>query len=62
MEKVKVYCPYSALDLGWDKIKKLENITFEKPKYLEYNIDTSAGHPTDEGDDIVRYSLETKRI
>ena len=45
MEKLKVYCPYSALDLGWDKIKKLENITFKKPKYLEYNIDTSAGHP-----------------
>ena len=29
---------------------------------LEYNIDTSTGHPTDEGDDIVRYSLETRRI
>ena len=28
----------------------------------EYNIDTSAGHPTDEGDDIVRYSLETRRV
>ena len=28
----------------------------------EYNIDTSTGHPTDEGGDIVRYSLETKRI
>jgi hypothetical protein len=25
----------------------------------EYNIDTSAGHPTSEGDDIVRYSEET---
>lgn len=30
--------------------------------FVEYNIDTSAGHPTFEGDDIVRYSLETKRI
>ena len=30
--------------------------------FVEYNIDTSAGHPIDEGDDIVRYSLETKRI
>ena len=29
---------------------------------LEYNTDTSAGHPTFEGDDIVRYSLETRRI
>ena len=28
----------------------------------EYNIDTSAGYPTDEGSDIVRYSLETKRV
>ena len=29
---------------------------------LEYNTDTSAGHPTFEGDDIVRYSLETRRV
>lgn len=28
----------------------------------EYNIDTSAGHPTFEGDDIVRYSEETQRV
>ena len=28
----------------------------------EYNIDTSAGHPTDEGDDIVRYSFEKRRV
>lgn len=28
----------------------------------EYNIDTSVQHPTFEGDDIVRYSLETKRV
>ena len=28
----------------------------------EYNTDTSAGHPTFEGDDIVRYSLETRRV
>ena len=27
----------------------------------EYNIDTSAGHPTLEGDDIVRHSKETWR-
>lgn len=27
----------------------------------EYNIDTSAGHPTFEGDDIVRHSKETWR-
>ena len=28
----------------------------------EYNIDTSAGHPTFEGDDIVRYSFEKRRV
>ena len=41
-------------------------VIFEKSWYnpflKEYNIDTSAGHPTDEGDDIVRYSLETRRV
>ena len=30
--------------------------------YREYNITTSAGHPTSEGDDIVRYSKETQRV
>ena len=44
MGKLKVYCPYSALDLGWNRIKELENISFEKPWYLEYNTDTSALH------------------
>ena len=29
---------------------------------LEYNITTSAGHPTNEGDDIVRYSFEKRRV
>ena len=28
----------------------------------EYNIDTSAGRPTFEGDDIVRYSFEKRRV
>ena len=28
---------------------------------LEYNTDTSAGHPVKD-DDIVRYSLETRRV
>ena len=37
--------------------------TYEECQILkEYNINTSAGHPTDEGDDIVRYSLETRRV
>ena len=30
-------------------------------KFIEYNNNTSAGHPT-EDDDIVRYSLETRRV
>lgn len=31
--------------------------------YIEYNIDTSAGHPTYEEDgDIVRYSFEKRRV
>lgn len=58
MGKLKVYCPYSALDLGWDRIKELENISFEKPWYLEYNTDTSAEHP-EMGDDIVRTILKS---
>lgn len=34
----------------------------ECPVYSqEYNTDTSAGHPTKD-DDIVRYSLETRRV
>lgn len=28
----------------------------------EYTINTSAGHPTNEGDDIVRYSFEKRRV
>lgn len=49
MEKLKVYCPYSSLDLGWETIKKLTNISFDKPWYLEYNTDKSAEHPTKRG-------------
>lgn len=62
MEKLKVYCPYSSLNLGWGTIKKLTNISFNKPWYLEYNTDTSAEHPTNEGEDIVRYSFEKRRV
>ena len=40
-------------------------ITFDKPwintSLKEYNTDTSAGHPAKDGD-IVRYSLETRRV
>jgi hypothetical protein len=34
---LKVYCPYSILDLGWETLKELQNITFEKPLYLSRN-------------------------
>lgn len=30
-------------------------------KFIEYNTDTSAGHPVKD-DDIVRYSEETQRV
>ena len=30
--------------------------------YIEYKIDTSAGHPTFEGDDIVRTLVKTKEV
>lgn len=57
MGKLKVYCPYSALELGWEKIKELPNVTFEKPWYLEYNTDTSVRRLID--DDIVRTILKS---
>ena len=51
---------------GLDTIWIMNNQIYEDFKNslnnLEYNIDTSAGHPTFEDDDIVRYSLETRRI
>ena len=49
MEKLKVYCPYPAWDLGWEILKDLDRITFNKPTCLEYNTDTSAGHPNNLG-------------
>lgn len=30
--------------------------------FVEHNIDTSAGHPTNEGDDIVRTLMKIKEI
>lgn len=51
---------------GPDTIWIMNNQIYEDFKNslnnLEYNTDTSAGHPTFEGDDIVRYSLETRRV
>jgi len=54
MENLKVYCPYSSLDLGWETIKKLTNISFAKPWYLEHNTDTSAQLLRNKDEDIVR--------
>lgn len=43
--------------------KFLEKVNKAILDYIkEYNIDTSAGHPTSEGDDIVRHSSEKRRI
>lgn len=39
--------------LGYGDIKKI---------IIEYNTDTSAEHPTNEGEDIVRYSFEKRRM
>ena len=42
--------------------KFLEKVNRAILDYIkEYNIDTSTGHPTLEGDDIVRHSKETWR-
>ena len=50
---------------GPDTIWIMNNQIYEDFKNslnnLEYNIDTSAGHPVKD-DDIVRYSLETRRV
>ena len=40
-------------------IEVIEDLWFEST--IEYNTDTSAGHPVKD-DDIVRYSLETRRV
>lgn len=37
IKKLKIYCPYSVLDLEWRTLKNLQNITFEKPWYLKKN-------------------------
>ena len=34
---LKVYCPYSVLDLEYETLKNLQNISFEKPWYLKRN-------------------------
>ena len=45
--------PQKWLEESTNKFLLEENISFEKPWYLEYNTDTSAQHP-EMGDDIVR--------
>ena len=51
---------------GLDTIWIMNNQIYEDFKNslnnLEYNTDTSAGHPTFDGDDIVRYSFEKRRV
>lgn len=43
--------------------KFLEKVNEAILDYIKkYNIDTSAGHPTSWGDDIVRHSFEKRRI
>lgn len=46
----------------WNKIsKEISEIYNSLDWEIEYNTDTSAGHPVKD-DDIVRYSLETRRV
>lgn len=45
---------------GYELFRKAVLEEVERIK-LEYNTDTSAGHPVKD-DDIVRYSLETGRV
>ena len=51
---------------GSDTIWIMNNQIYEDFKNslnnLEYNTDTSAGHPTYEDGDIVRYFEETQRV
>ena len=52
-KSIEVICNTEFLNSLFEQIR--DNIK-------EYNIDTSAGHPTNEGDDIVRYSFEKRRV
>ncbi len=72
MDKIEkiLFCPvlrdfYNKHIKGkdWDKSCKEINEIFSEDFYwnIEYNSNTSAGHPVKD-DDIVRYSLETRRV
>ena len=45
----------------WKEWNKFSYAILEELSKLEYNTDTSAGHPVKD-DDIVRYSEETQRV
>lgn len=47
-------------DLGYYKSKSAKRHQLKKELLLEYNTDTSAQHPTFEGDDIVRAYTKDK--
>lgn len=51
-------CDYTHLPVNTPVIYDTETGNYE---IVEYNLDTSAGHPIKD-DDIVRYSLETRRV
>ena len=53
LEKIILICIYNQF-----RVKK---IIVEVGGVIEYSTDTSAGHPVKD-DDIVRYSLETRRV
>ena len=53
LEKIILICIYNQF-----RVKK---IIVEVGDVIEYNTDTSAGHPVKD-DEIVRYSEETQRI
>ena len=70
MSKVTFECPIlqeywdkCIANRDWNKIGNEINALLDDLEYfrIEYNSDTSAGHPVEDGD-IVRYSLETRRV
>lgn len=61
------YCSEMSKELPFPKcvensaLNKAQSSILEQLLNKEYNTDTSAGHPKKD-DDIVRYSLETRRV
>jgi hypothetical protein len=54
----KMFCGEGKRDI----IVPMTSSQIDYLKKLEYNTDKSAEHPTDEGEDIVRYSFEKRRM